>query len=117
MEANIILIRCNKENKAFGVRVQKMKDGDWYRTWAFKVNARHAKNEGYDTNKVVGNLCATEEYPGCPYCGSKGFVQCGTCKKLTCWNGEESMTCHWCGSTMDNIVTTTDKFTVTGDKF
>lgn len=117
MEANILLFMCNKAKKVFGVRVQKMNDGDWWRTWAFKIKPQHAKSEGYDKTPVQGNLNPTEEYPGCPHCGSHGFVQCGTCKKISCWNGETSMICPWCGTNMDNIVTATEKFNVTGDKF
>jgi len=117
MEANIVLFMCSKAKQAFGVRVQKMNDGDWWRTWAFKIKPQHAKSEGYDKTPVQGNLNPTEEYPGCPHCGSHGFVQCGTCKKISCWNGETSMVCPWCGTNMDNIVTATEKFNVTGDKF
>lgn len=116
-EANIIIIKCPKTKSAFGARIQKMKDGDWWRTWAFKIKAQHAKNEGYDETQVQGNLNATEEYPGCPHCGTSGFVQCGTCKKISCWNGETSLVCPWCGTEMNNIVTATDKFDVTGGKF
>ena len=117
MEANILLFRCNNANQIYGVRVQKMGDGDWWRTWAFKVKAQQAKREGFDKTRVQGNLDATDEYPGCPYCGTHGFVQCGQCQKITCWNGETSMVCKWCGHKMERIVTTTEKFSVVGDKF
>ena len=117
MEANILLFKCPKEKQIFGVRVQKMSDGDWYRTWAFKIKPNNAKNEGYDKTMVQGNMYATEEYPGCPHCGAIGFVQCGHCQKITCWNGETSMVCQWCGTTMNDIVTATDKFSISGDRF
>lgn len=117
MEANILLIRCAKAKRAFGVRIQKMKDGDWWRTWAFKISEKSASSEGYEKNNVQGNLYETEEYPGCPHCGTKGFVQCNKCHKLTCWNGETVLNCQWCGNVMDNIVTATEKFNVSGDKF
>ena len=117
VEANIILVKCLKAKKTFGMRVQKMNDGDWWRTWAFKIKESNAQSEGYDKNKVVGNLYSTEEYPGCPHCGTHGFVQCHKCKKLTCWDGETSLKCQWCGETLENIVTATEKFDVSGDKF
>lgn len=117
MEANILLFKCNKTNQVYGVRVQKMKDGDWWRTWTFKIKPQHAKSEGYDKTQVQGNLNSTEEYPGCPHCGTRGFVQCGKCQKISCWNGETSLVCPWCGNKMDNIVTATEKFSVTSDKF
>lgn len=117
MEANIIMQKCSKAKKPFGVRVQLMSDGDWWRTWAFPMKESQGKNEGFDKNSVKGNMYATEEYPGCPYCHSMGFVQCGSCHKLTCWNGETTMKCGWCGETMENIVTATDKFDISGGKF
>lgn len=117
MEANILLVKCPPKKKMFGVRIQKMSDNDWWRTWAFELNAEQAKNEGYDATKVQGNLNALDEYPGCPYCGTYGFVQCGKCEKISCWNGESSMVCPWCNTNLTNIVTATDKFEVTGGAF
>lgn len=117
MEANILLFKCSKAKRIYGVRVQKMKDGDWWRTWAFKISPKQAQHEGYDRTPVQGNLNATEEYPGCPYCGANNFVQCGNCQKISCWNGETQLTCPWCGTIMNNIVVATDKFNVTGNQF
>ncbi len=117
MEANILLVKCPSKRKGFGVRIQKMNDGDWWRTWAFKLNAEQAQSEGYDETQVQGNLNATNEYPGCPHCGTKGFVQCGQCKKISCWNGESSLPCLWCGNNLTNMVTATSKFDVRGGKF
>ena len=114
MEAAIILAKCYKKNQAYGIRTEKMSDGDWWRTWAFPMDVRRAQKEGYDVTKVQGNLYETEEYPGCPYCGTKSFVQCGKCLKISCWNGETSLKCPWCGNDMDNIISTTEKFDVSG---
>lgn len=114
MEATVIMQICSQKKRHFGVRVQKMQDQDWWRTWAFEIDERRAKQEGYDVTPVQGNLNCTEEYPGCPYCGSFGFVQCGRCKKISCWNGETSMTCAWCNARLNNIVTATDAFTLSG---
>ena len=114
MEANVVLIRCNNNHKIYGTRIQKMQDGDLWRTWAFPVDEKRAKNDGYDQQTVQGNLFATEEFPGCPYWGSKSFVQCNKCGKLTCWHGEKALKCEWCGNDMNNIVTATEKFSVSG---
>lgn len=110
MQASVVVIKCAKAKRMFGVRVQKMSDGDWWRTWAFKINEKKAQNEGYVSNAIQGSLNKTEEYPGCPYCGSYDFVQCGKCKKLTCYRGEAALTCLWCGKYMDNIAPAEEKF-------
>ena len=117
MDAKVLIFKCTRVNQPIGVRVQRMEDRDWWRTWAFKISSQIASNEGYDQNQIQGNLYATEEYPGCPHCGTDGFVQCGRCKKVSCWNQEKSLVCPWCGFHMDEIVTATDKFSVTGDSF
>lgn len=117
MDANVVLIKCTRAKKLFGVRIQLMDDGDWWRTWAFKIDDRRAKNEHYDTNRVVGNLFPTEEYPGCPYCESNGLVQCGNCQHLSCWHGEKSIMCDWCETLMTDIVSTTDKIEIAGNQF
>ena len=117
MEANIVLFKCTKTHNLFGVRVQKFSDGDWYRTWAFRIKESSAKAEGFDKTPIKGNLYATKEYPGCPDCGTKSFVQCNNCKKLSCWNGEDHLTCPWCGNEMRNITEATEKFNVSGNDY
>ena len=114
MDAAVILAKCYKTKKMYGMRSQKMNDGEWWRTWAFPIDEKRAHGEGYDTTIVQGNMYHTEEYPGCPYCGTKNFVQCNKCRKLSCWNGETRLTCLWCGNDMNNIATATEKFNLSG---
>ena len=66
MDAAVILAKCYKTKKMYGMRSQKMNDGDWWRTWAFPIDEKRAHGEGYDTTIVQGNMYHTEEYPGCP---------------------------------------------------
>ena len=113
MEAAVILARCTDQGRIYGIRIQKMSDGDWWRTWAFPVDAYRASKEGFGVTRAVGSLNCTEEYPGCPYCGKFGFVMCGNCKKLTCYNGEEWFTCRWCGI-QSNDIEHADRFSVSG---
>ncbi len=113
MEANIVLFKCSEKQKYYGVRVQK-ENGDWYRTWAFEISEKNASKEGYDKEPIRGNLNATEEYPGCPYCGAVGFVQCSKCEKISCWKGETEMVCPWCGGTMKGIAASDEQFDVSG---
>lgn len=114
MEAAIIVARCQKMKQMYAMRTRKMSDGDWWREWAFPMDERRAHNEGYDITEIHGNLNATEKYPGCPYCGTTGIVQCNQCKRMSCWNGEKRLVCPWCGNNMDNIAVTTEKLNVCG---
>lgn len=114
MEAAVIMQMCTRTKRPFGVRTQKMEDGDWYRTWSFVIDQRRAHAEGYDVTPVRGNLYAIGEYPGCPHCGSMNFVQCNACMKISCWNQETRLTCPWCSNRMNHIVVATDKFDLSG---
>ena len=106
MEAAVIMAKCPKTKRSYGIRVQKMEDQDWWRTWAFEINDRRAAKEGYDSTTIEGNLYATNEYPGCPYCGSKTVFHC-TCGKLSCGGRiGEKHTCPWCGVTYDTVALT-----------
>ena len=113
VKATVILTKCTTCGGTFGTRIEYIRN-DWYRTWAFKINDSVAKNEGFDKTPVQGSLDAIEGYEGCPYCHTFGFVQCGKCKKLTCWNGETALTCGWCGHHMTNLVSS-NSFDVSGD--
>lgn len=117
-DATVILFKCDKSRKSFGVRVEKEKNNDWGRTWAFPVDDKTEKNENYAQQKVVGNLYYTEEYCGCPYCKTTGFMMCGKCKKITCYDDDRGgiSTCQWCGQEC-KISTATDKFNVSGTNF
>jgi predicted RNA-binding Zn-ribbon protein involved in translation (DUF1610 family) len=115
-EANVVLAKCIKQNRPFGIRVEKRGD-DWIRTWAFKVDETKAKNEGFDKTQISGSFISDSEYPGCPHCGADTFVRCSTCGKISCLKfGSPSAHCHWCGTQMDNI-TTADSFDVTSGGF
>ena len=40
-------MKCPETGKIYGVRTEE-RDGDWVRTWAFKISERTAANEGFD---------------------------------------------------------------------
>ena len=61
---------------------------------------------------ISGRVDLDPEYPGCPYCGTRGWVLCGTCGKLMCWDDDESFKCLWCGAT--GTVTAAETFDLTG---
>lgn len=98
-KAVIALCKCGESHKAFGVRFEQMTESSWTYTWAFKINEKSAKREGYDATVINGNIEPSDDYPGCPYCGSKYFMICG-CGKLNCniLIGNKA-TCNWCGET------------------
>jgi hypothetical protein len=114
MKAAVYVQKCTRNRRPFGVRIQQMGDGDWWRTWSFEIDDRRAAKEGYDATQVQGNLYCVEEFPGCPYCGTFGFVQCNACGRFSCWNNEKQMTCPWCSKELRNIVVAKDKFSLSG---
>ena len=106
IQAKVILAKCssvsNKSDNLFGMRIQKF-GSDWKRTWAFKIDAKRAHNEGYDKENTNGSFEPTNEYLGCPYCHSMNLAQC-SCGKSFCYktegkvkSGVIQLTCPWCG--------------------
>jgi len=101
LNAKVIMAKCSKDEKSFGIRIEQ-RGTDWVRTWAFPIDERKAKHEGFDANTVTGSMGADNGYPGCPHCGSRGFVQC-SCEKIGCdggvrsYGGSSEYTCPWCG--------------------
>ena len=119
LKANVILVRCPKNKKPFGVRIEQ-RNGDWVRTWAFPIDERKAKHEGFDKNKISGSLNPVDDYPGCPYCGSIGFIVCD-CGKLFCPceikegdDGYGVAKCPWCGEVLDGLAGTDDDIEISG---
>ena len=100
-QATIVMAKCRRSKQPFGIRTEQRTDGVWYCTWAFKLSEKSAANEGYSDTSVSGTVDLTDEYPGCPYCGSSGWFSCGRCGKLTCNDGESYVTCSWCGNSGD----------------
>ena len=100
-EAVVAVCKCTKKHKLFGIRCQRVGEKQWFLTWAFEMQEKTAKHEGYDTTVIKGNVNIIDEYPGCPYCGNKGIFVC-RCGKLNCLEEnvtEKTVTCEWCGNT------------------
>ena len=98
-EATVVLAKCKHSKMPFGIRVEKKSDGVWYCTWAFKINEKAASHEGYGDTLISGKIDWDPGYPGCPYCGSMGWISCGYCGKLTCADEAKGyFTCSWCGN-------------------
>lgn len=97
-DAAVLMAKCGRSKQPYGVTIEKDAQGVWHCVWAFRISEKAASSEGYDETKVTGQIVVDAEYPGCPYCGARGWFSC-TCGKLTCLKeGESRVTCAWCGS-------------------
>lgn len=81
MNAAVILQKCGKTGKTFGIRVQQMDDGEWYRTWAFPMDEARAGREGYSGTKLNSMLPETPEYPAAPIAEARAFSMTTTAEK------------------------------------
>lgn len=70
-EAVVVLCKCGKTHKTYGIRTEKTLGKRWNMTWAFPIKESTGKREGYDKTSISGDVVMTSEYPGCPYCGQK----------------------------------------------
>lgn len=108
----VIMATCQRTKREFGITVQK-EGKDFLFTWAFKLNVATAKREGFEKNKVSGNVFTDERYPGCPYCGATSWFQCGNCKRFVCMSPEQKVArCPECGNEADVVFV--DKFDLSG---
>lgn len=114
MNAAVILQKCTYTGKTFGIRVQQMEDGEWYKTWAFPIDEKTARKEGYGTEQITSMLPALPEYPGCPYCGGTGVFYDPNCGHISCMRDEITFTCPWCNVTYNNLAPMTEKGTFRG---
>lgn len=97
-EAVIVLCKCGEAHKSYGIRAEKITPRHWEFTWAFPIKDASAKREGYDKTEIGGEIDFSTEYPGCPYCGKRGFTLC-SCGHLNCTILKDGLfTCEWCGT-------------------
>lgn len=96
IEATVAVCKCGEAKKLYGVRFQRTSPRSWKYTWAFPMRKASAQREGYDNTVIEGMIDPDENYPGCPYCGTKYFVIC-SCGKLNCNIGYTGrFECGWC---------------------
>jgi len=108
----VIMGTCQQTKRPFGITVEKQ-GKDYVFTWAFKINEKSVKREGFDKNKVSGNIFMAEEYPGCPHCGALSWFQCGKCKQFVCMTYDQKIVrCPKCGN--EGEVIAADKFDLSG---
>ena len=94
----IVLGRCKKGRGTFGMRIEQQLDFTWLLTWSFPIAHKRAQREGYGS-RMIPSPRLLPEIPACPHCRSASFIQCGRCRKLTCWTpGEACFSCQWCSN-------------------
>jgi hypothetical protein len=92
----IVIARCTYGGQSFGLRFEERERGQWLADWAFGINEKSARKEGYDGSEISGSFGFAPDYPGCSYCRATGIYRC-VCSKVACWNGEDrTVTCPWC---------------------
>lgn len=107
--AQVLVVKCAKNKKMFGMRLEEVQHRQWAINWAFPLSEKRASAEKFDRTKIEGSFNFTNEYPGCPYCGNTGVISCGSCGKLSCWDGKNNTaTCGNCGKTMQISGTITE---------
>lgn len=117
-KVNISLCKCKEGQRPFGVRFEQ-NEKNWIATWAFPIKKDGAESrEQYDKTVLKGQIGWGADYPGCPYCGGRGFVICDRCGGLNCnMNAShEQFTCAWCGLTGTITEYSGDGFNASGDR-
>lgn len=108
----VVMASCQKTGKHFGITTVRQ-GKDYHFTWAFKLSEASAKKEGFDKNKVNGNIFNDAEFPGCPHCGAQTWYQCGKCKRFVCMNDSATwVKCPECG--FEGGVVASDNFDLSG---
>ncbi len=108
----VIMASCQQTKLPFGITVRNVHNNyEFY--WAFKISQSSARKEGFDRNKVNGNIFNSAEFPGCPHCGAISWFQCGKCRKFVCMRPEQKIVkCPECGN--EGEVYVSDNFDISG---
>lgn len=109
-----ITARCSKTKKPFGITVDPLSNNQFALVWAFKMKEGQDKRERLENNHVKGTVIFDEGFNGCPYCSSKQFYLCSNCGKVSCYHGEEEVTCPTCGT--QSIVQMVEEIELTGNQ-
>lgn len=95
----VVMATCQKTKKPWGITIEK-KGAVCEFQWAFKISREKAGHEGFDKNSFHGQVNFSNDYPGCPHCGARGFYQCAKCKAIICYPQDigETAQCPCCGN-------------------
>ncbi len=97
----VLMALCSRHKKSFGVRLEQKSRRQWVADWAFPLQEKAAKKEGYDRTEIKGQFSFDQEYPGCPYCENPGLFHC-SCDQIACWDSKTNrVTCPACGDAIE----------------
>lgn len=100
-EAVLMSVKCSRTHKSFFARYDRAYDGVYVLTYGLKEAPQDVSGssgeEGGEVKIDLSNSRTGPQYK-CPYCGAVGFVRCGSCGKLTCYDYSGHFTCEHCGS-------------------
>lgn len=95
LESTMGLCRCAIEEKDFYIYFKKSTPTHWLAT-SIDTNLRFYQGTQYKF-RMKGFIDTAPTYPGCPYCGAKGFFKHIECSRITCWIPHTAQaTCVWC---------------------
>lgn len=99
IEQRLLPAKCIKTGVDILVNlIRDMQGWCWQST--FNDGAGHSTSSSYSTDDVVldGAQWGGSNFE-CAGCAAKTFVQCSSCRQLTCWSGQGLWTCVFCGKT------------------
>lgn len=96
--------RCSANGGAFAIEFLRASSGAWEAQTAAQIDEALLTHHGETAQSLHGPARAGDSYPGCPYCGDKGFFVCDSCGQLHCLGksregdlGKIWATCFQCG--------------------
>ena len=104
--ARIIVSRCMKTGKDYGIRWEKTDSDLWIATWSFKIPSSQKNSNDYKQSgdALSGEFKFPPDYLGCPHCQGRITIRCIDCKKIYCHDIEKGIKtrCPWCK--MDGVL-------------
>lgn len=91
--------KCIKCRKLFYPRYDLGADNAWVLTYGKKeLPVGQRADAGNVVRFNVTKMRNGPQYK-CPWCGNRGYVRCGVCHNITCYNNNfNEFTCAYCGN-------------------
>ncbi len=96
-DAIFVESKCKNNQKVFYIKYYKGADEVWVLARGEKSIANEQQAGGMSSASLdISQIRISPRY-SCPYCGNRGFVQCGACNKITCYgDSDEEGYCAHC---------------------